>query len=115
MSLRLQSEVRELGGIARELPYQLRDVAEQARQGRFEVQIRNPGFDELDVHIDHAVNRLAVALIVLGGLVGSSIMGVLSTGGTHVIGVNLVAFVGFLISGIFGVWLVWGIYRSGRL
>ena len=115
MSLRLQSEVRELGGIARELPYQLRDVAEQARQGRFEVQIRNPGFNELDVHIDHAVNRLAIALIVLGGLVGSSILGVLSTGGTHVIGVNLVAFVGFLISGIFGVWLVWGIYRSGRL
>jgi ubiquinone biosynthesis protein len=115
MSLRLQSEVRELGGIARELPYQLRDVAEQARQGRFEVQIRNPGFNELDVHIDHAVNRLAVALIVLGGLVGSSILGVLSNGGTHVIGVNLVAFIGFLISGIFGVWLVWGIYRSGRL
>ena len=115
MSLRLQSEVRELGSIARELPYQLRDVAEQARQGRFEVQIRNPGFNELDVHIDHAVNRLAIALIVLGGLVGSSILGVLSTGGTHVIGVNLVAFVGFLISGIFGVWLVWGIYRSGRL
>jgi ubiquinone biosynthesis protein len=115
MSLRLQSEVRELGGIARELPYQLRDVAEQARQGRFEVQIRNPGFNELDVHIDHAVNRLAVALIVLGGLVGSSILGVLSRGGTHVIGVNLVAFIGFLISGIFGVWLVWGIYRSGRL
>jgi ubiquinone biosynthesis protein len=115
MSLRLQSEMRELGGIARELPYQLRDVAEQARQGRLEVQIRNPGFDELDVHIDHAVNRLAVALIVLGGLVGSSILGVLSTGGPHVIGLHLVAFIGFLISGVFGLWLVWGIARSGRL
>jgi ubiquinone biosynthesis protein len=115
MSIRLQSEVRELGGIARELPYQLRDVAEQARQGRFEVQIRNPGIDDLTYHLDHSVNRLAVALIVLGGLVGSSILGVLATGGPHVMGLHLVAFIGFLISGIFGFWLIWGIARSGRL
>ena len=47
MSLRTQSEVRELGGVARELPYQLRDVMEQTRQGKLEIQIRNPGFDDL--------------------------------------------------------------------
>ena len=68
ISLRAQAEVRELGGVARDLPYQLRDVMEQTRQGRLVVQIRNPGFDDLAYHIDHAVNRLAVALIVLGGL-----------------------------------------------
>ena len=66
-------------------------------------------------HIDHAVNRIAVALIVLGGLVGSSILGVLATSGPHVVGLHLISFVGFMISGIFGVWLVWGIARSGRL
>jgi hypothetical protein len=30
-------------------------------------------------------------------------------------GLHLLSFVGFLISGFFGVWLVWGIARSGRL
>ena len=115
MTLRMQSEVRELAGVARELPYQVRDIVEQTRQGRLEVQIRNPGIDELSYHIDHAVNRIAVALIVLGGLVGSSILGVLATGGPHVVGVNLISLLGFVISGIFGVWLVWGIARSGRL
>jgi ubiquinone biosynthesis protein len=111
MSLRAQAEVRELGGVARDLPYQVRDVMEQTRQGRLVVQIRNPGFDDLTYHIDHAVNRLAVALIVLGGLVGSSIVGALSKGGP----LHLIAFVGFLVSGVFAVWLVWGIARSGRL
>ena len=111
LSARAQAEVRELGGVARELPYQVRDVMEQTRQGRLVVQIRNPGFDDLTYHIDHAVNRLAVALIVLGGLVGSSIVGALSNGGP----LQLLAFVGFLVSGVFAVWLVWGIARSGRL
>jgi len=115
LSARAQAEVRELGGVARELPYQLRDVMEQTRQGRLAVQIRNPGFDDLTYHIDHAVNRLAVALIVLGGLVGSAIVGALSRSGPQVMGLHLISFVGFMISGIFAVWLVWGIARSGRL
>ncbi len=111
MSLRAQSEIRELAGVARELPYQVRDVMEQTRQGNLEIQIRNPGFDDLTYHIDHAVNRIAVALIVLGGLVGSSIVGALSNGGP----LGVIAFVGFVASGAFAVWLVWGIVRSGRL
>ena len=115
IALRAQNEIRELGGVARELPYQLRDVMEQTRDGRLEVQIRNPGFDDLSYHIDHAVNRIAVALIILGGLVGSSIVGVLAKDGPHVMGLHLLSFVGFVISGVFGVWLVWGIARSGRL
>ncbi len=115
LSARAQAEVRELGGVARELPYQLRDVMEQTRQGRLAVQIRNPGFDDLTYHIDHAVNRLAVALIVLGGLVGSAIVGALSRSGPQVMGLHLISFVGFMLSGIFAVWLVWGIARSGRL
>ena len=115
LSLRAQQELRDLSGVARELPYQVRDVLEEVRKGRLEVQIRNPGFDELDKHIDHAVNRLAVALIVLGGLVGSSIVGVLARNGPHVIGLHLVSFIGFMVSAAFGCWLVWGIARSGRL
>ena len=115
MSLRAQTEVRELAGVARDLPYQMRDILEQTRQGQLEIQIRNPGFDDLNYHIDHAVNRLAVALIVLGGLVGSSIVGVLAKDGPHVAGLHLLSFVGFVFSGVFAVWLVWGIARSGRL
>ncbi|RDI74982.1 putative unusual protein kinase [Gaiella occulta] len=115
MSLRAQHEVRELAGIARELPYQARDVLEQARQGQLELQLRNPGLDDLAYHIDHALNRLAVALIVLGGLVGSSIVGVLAKEGPRVMGLHALSFVGFVISSLFGLWLVWGIARSGRL
>ncbi len=115
VSMRVQHEVRELAGVARELPYQLRDVLEETRKGRLEVQLRNPGLDDLAYHLDHAVNRLAVALIVLGGLVGSSIVGVLAREGPHVLGLHLLSFIGFVISGVFGLWLVWGIARSGRL
>ena len=114
LALRAQREARELGGVARELPYQLHDVLEErataGSRSRSEPRLRR-----LAHHIDHAVNRIAVALVVLGGLVGSSIMGVLADEGPHVMGLHLLSFVGFVISGVFGVWLVWGVMRSGRL
>jgi hypothetical protein len=42
-------------------------------------------------------------------------VGVLARNGPHILGLHLLSFVGFMISGIFAVWLVWGIARSGRL
>ena len=112
---RTWSEALALGEIARDLPYQAHDVLERMRDGTFQVRLENPGLDELDEHIDRASNRLSVALIVLGGLLGSSIVGVFATEGPQVLGLHALSFVGFVLSGAFGVWLMWGVLRHGRL
>jgi ubiquinone biosynthesis protein len=97
------------------MPYQVSDVLERLRDGTFQVRLENPGIDEIDDHIDKASNRLSVALIVAGGLVGSAIIGVFADEGPHVMGLHLLSVLGFLISGAFGLWLVWGVMRHGRL
>jgi ubiquinone biosynthesis protein len=112
---RTWAEAVAIGEIARELPYQAHDVLERMRDGTFQIRLENPGLDELDDHIDRASNRLSVALIVLGGLVGSSIVGVFAEDGPHVLGLHLLSFVGFVLSGAFGLWLIWGVMRHGRL
>jgi len=109
------AEALALGSLAREAPYQVSDILELLRSGTFQVHIENPGIDEIDDHIDKATNRIAVALVILGGLMGSAIIGVFATGGPHAAGIHLLALIGFLLSGVFGVWLVWGILRHGRL
>jgi ubiquinone biosynthesis protein len=115
VSQRARAEVFALGSVVRELPYQVSDILERLREGTFQVRIENPGIDELDDHIDKATNRIAVALVILGGLLGSAIIGVFAENGPHVIGLHLLAVVGFVISGAFGLWLVWGVMRHGRL
>ena len=97
------------------MPYQVSDVLEALRQGTFQVHIENPGIDEIDDHIDKATNRIAVAVVILGGLLGSAMIGVFAKGGPHALGLHLLALIGFVISGVFGFWLVWGILRHGRL
>jgi ubiquinone biosynthesis protein len=115
VSLRLQKELREMGGIARELPYQIHDLLEEFRDGEFEVKLKNPGVDDLARHVDRGANRLSVSLVVVGGLIGSSLIGIFATSGPHVLGLHLLSVVGFCLSGALGAWLLWGIIRSGRL
>jgi ubiquinone biosynthesis protein len=115
MSLRLQKEARELAGIAREFPYQMHDLLEELRDGEFEVKLKNPGVDDLARHVDRGANRLSVSLVVVGGLIGSSLIGIFASAGPHVLGLHLLSVVGFFLSGALGAWLLWGIIRSGRL
>jgi ubiquinone biosynthesis protein len=115
MAKRARIEAMALGSIARELPYQAHDVLERMRDGTFQIRFDNPGLDQLDEHIDQASNRLSVALVVLGGLVGSSIVGVFAEDGPHVMGLHIISFIGFVVSGVFGLWLIWGVMRHGRL
>jgi ubiquinone biosynthesis protein len=115
LALRTTHEARDIAEIALEVPRQLHDILNELRDGEMLVKISNPGIDDLAHHMDVSVNRIAVALVILGGLVGSSLIGVLAESGPHVVGLHLLSVVGFLLSGVFGVWLLWGVLRSGRL
>ncbi len=112
---RAQREARDLAGIARELPYQVSDILQEMRAGQIEIGFVHKGLDELMHRLDVVANRLVVALVVAGGLLGSSLIGIFAEGGPHLLGLNIVSVLGFLLSGLLGVWLLWGVIRSGRL
>jgi ubiquinone biosynthesis protein len=115
LALRTSHEARDIAEIALEVPRQVHDILNELRDGEMLVKISNPGIDDLAHHMDVSVNRIAVALVILGGLVGSSLIGVLAEQGPHLLGLHLLSVAGFLLSGVFGVWLLWGVMRSGRL
>ena len=115
MMMRARKEGIELARIARELPYQLHDILDEARDGQIEIGFVHKGLDEFMRKLDVAFNRLVIALVVVGGLIGSSLIGIFSTSGPQIAGVNFLSFVGFVLSGALGLWLLWGVLRSGRL
>jgi len=115
MVMQAQKEGRELAGIARELPYQIHDILEEVRDGQIEVGFVHKGLDEFMHKIDVAFNRLVVALVVTGGLIGSSLIGIFAEDGPQLFGLHFLSVLGFLLSGVLGFWLLWGVLRSGRL
>jgi ubiquinone biosynthesis protein len=115
MMSRARKEARALVGIVRETPYQVHDILESLRDGQIEVGFVHKGLDEFMHKLDVAFNRLVIALVVAGGLIGSSLIGIFAEGGPHVLGLHVISLIGFALSTILGVWLLIGVIRSGRL
>ena len=112
---RARRETTDLVRIARDLPYQVSDVLEQARDGQIEVGFVHKGVDEFLAGMDVAFNRLVVALVVSAGLISSSLIGIFATEGPQILGINVVSVFGFVLSTILAVWLLVGVIRHGRL
>ncbi len=115
MAMRARREGWRLTQMAVELPYQIHDTLEQVRDGQIEVGFVHKGLDELMAKLDTLFNRLVIALVVTGGLIGSSLIGIFAKTGPHVLGLHVVSVLGFFLSSVLGVWLLWGVIRSGRL
>jgi ubiquinone biosynthesis protein len=115
LAKRARREAFNLAEIALEAPYQLHDVLQQARDGQIEVGFVHKGLDEFMQRVNVAFNRLVVALVVTGGLIGSSLIGIFAESGPHLLGIHVLSIFGFALSGVLGVWLLWGVIRSGRL
>ena len=108
-------ELQSYGGLLMELPYQVHDTLEQLRDGEVEVQFRHKGLDLLARQADIVANRLVIAIVVAGILVGSSLIGISAHGGWHLFGIHVLALAGFGVAFMLGLVLVAAIVRSGRI
>jgi ubiquinone biosynthesis protein len=101
--------------VLREAPFQWHDFMEQIRDGQLEVGFVHKGLDEFMESLQRVFNRLVIALVVSGGLIGSSLIGIFAKAGPQVLGINAISVIGFALSAVLGVWLLWGVVRGGRL
>ncbi len=112
---RARREVVRYAQVLAEAPHQFHDFMEEIRDGQIEVGFVHKGLDDVLAKLDTLFNRIVIALVVVGGLIGSSLIGIFAKGGPHLLGVNVISIAGFAVSSVLGAWLLWGVVRSGRL
>jgi ubiquinone biosynthesis protein len=115
LAARARRESINLARIAGDLPYQVHDILEEVRDGQIEVGFVHKGLDEFMVKLDVVFNRLVIALVVASGLIGSSLIGIFAENGPQLLGLHVLSVIGFTVSALLGLWLLWGVIRSGRL
>jgi ubiquinone biosynthesis protein len=112
---RARREAYNLATMALEMPYQVHDLLEELRDGQIEVGFVHKGLDQFMRSMSVAMNRLVVALVVVGGLIGSSLIGIFARNGPQIFGIHFLSVIGFSISIVLGAWLMLAVIRSGRL
>ena len=104
--------VEDVTEMVRELPLQLNQILKKLQQGKLEINVESDTLSRLTSELDRVSNRIAFSLIIAALIVGSSII----IQNTNVFGYrNAIGILGFVIAGIFGLWLVISILKSGRL
>lgn len=106
--------LRDLNRFFRDLPADASRVIKELKEKGLELKVRHENLENLEAHIDRASNRLSFSLIIAAIIIGSSIIMQLHIG-PSVNGVPLLGAAGYIIALVLGLWLVWSIFRSGRL
>ena len=112
---RARREAFRYAQVILEAPHQFHDFMEEIRDGQIEVGFVHKGLDDFLDQLQKVFNRLVIALVVTGGLICSSLIGIFAKAGPHLLGVNIISILGFALSAVLGIWLLWGVVRSGRL
>ena len=111
---RLQSDAARYAEAFMGYPFQISEVLEAFRDGEVRITVNPEGFTESVDKATATGNRLSVAIMGTALFLGSAIMGAFVNDGPHLLGVAVIAIPGLVIASLMGLWLLFGIARSGR-
>lgn len=106
--------LRDVRSLVRDLPGDLWEVMRLVKHGEFKINFGHRGLEDLIASNEQITNRLVVAIVLAALLVGSSLMTLSGIPPTwH--DIPIIGLVGFLVSGVISLWLIWSILRHGRM
>jgi ubiquinone biosynthesis protein len=97
-----------------ELPAGLHRVLRLLESGRATINFQHKGLEDMDNVLNSASNKLTVGLIIAAMIIGSSI--IIATRIPPLVGesMSLLGIVGYALSGLLGLWIIFNILRYGR-
>lgn len=99
-------------GRIQELPGELGRVLRLFEQGGATINFQHRGLEDLDEAINDASNKITLSVIIGSLIIGSSL--IVHTGmEPHLFGYPVLGLVGYLLSALLGVWVVFDILRGG--
>jgi ubiquinone biosynthesis protein len=100
--------------LARNIPRDLKEIINRINRNKFKIDLEHRGLDKITAEFDRSINRLSISMILAAMIIGSSII-MQTDKGPKVMGFPSLAFMGYTIAGLVGLWLVYAIIRSGRM
>ncbi|MDA8429404.1 MAG: 2-polyprenylphenol 6-hydroxylase [Geobacteraceae bacterium] len=100
--------------LARNIPRDLKEIINRINRNKFKIDLEHRGLDKFTADFDRSANRLSTSMILAAMIIGSSII-MQTDKGPKMMGFPVLAFMGYTVAGIVGLWLVYAIIRSGRM
>lgn len=106
---RLVGEIQTFTTLAHDVPLRMGEVLEKLSKDDLRIQLEHRRLDRLITEIDRSSNRIVVSL-VMSSLILASALIYRTLAESYWISIPV-----FVVSSLLAVWLIYGVFRSGRL
>jgi ubiquinone biosynthesis protein len=106
---RMVDETRIFAQLARDVPRYVGRSLEKLSKDELKVQFEHTGLDRLITELDRSSNRVVIGVVMSSLIIASSLV---LRGGYAPLWFSIPA---FALSSFLGIWLIYGVFRSGRL
>jgi ubiquinone biosynthesis protein len=113
LAKRARRGLREMAEVMIGLPRDVARLFRQARRGSLRVDLDLKRLDHFGVQLNRAANRLTMGILTASLVVGSSIIMTVE-GGPKLFGLPLFGLLGFLVAFFNSLWILVGIWHSGK-
>lgn len=96
-----------------DIPEQVSTLLYKINSDKIKVDVVHSGFEDLLFNMNKMINRLVLAIIVASIVVGSALLAQVNSK-EKIFGIPVIGFMGFVFGGIFGIWIIVGIIKSGN-
>jgi ubiquinone biosynthesis protein len=113
MLARSRETLREFAASLQGLPAELRRLVRRFEHDDLTINMQLRGLERHDDAMKVAANRIALGVIIGALIIGSSM--IVTTGiQPHLFGYPMLGIIGFVLSAILGLYVIWDIIRHGR-
>jgi ubiquinone biosynthesis protein len=110
---RLRSSISQFITVQRQVPRRLAQIANKIERGELAIRFEHENLGGLIHALENTASRLTLGIIIGAMVIGSSM--IVTTGaGPSLFGFPALGIVGYLFSGLLGLWLAFNIIRSRR-
>jgi len=106
---RVMGESKLFLKLAHDMPLHLGRVLEKLSRDEFKIQMEHQNLDRLGTEIDRSSNRIVISLVMSSLIIASALM-IRAIPNWVWFSVPI-----YVVSSLLGVWLIYGVFRSGRL
>lgn len=108
-----QLQLRDLGDLLQDLPIRLKSFFWKVDRGDLTLTFRHTGLKDLNNALETISNRVTIGIIIAALIVGSSM--IITTGVKPLLfGFPALGVIGYLVSGLLGLWLIFNILRKRK-
>jgi ubiquinone biosynthesis protein len=121
----MTKDIKDMGSHLKMAPKWLHDILKQTAAGKQRLELHHSGFSSMDARIEKGINRLTIGIIIAASTIAASL--ILNSSqkvlefsfnlfGRQTLTITgILGLTGYTVATILGIWLIYSIFRSGKM